>query len=163
LISLVLVLTIVSGGICANLHSHRLLAIPPLEFEQNKSKDLDIILTVGENAAPNRITIRWVMKNISNADVTILKNGYYGGYELEVTDDERRPVPLTKDGENAWLSGFFVSHRNYVTLKPGDEDKCEADINRMFKLQGQHHYRVVVKRQHRGNDVTSNTAEISVD
>jgi hypothetical protein len=163
MIRLVLVLTILGGDVCANLHSLRLPADPPLAFEQNKSKDLNIILTVGENAAPNRIIINWVMKNISNVDVTTLKNGYYGGYEIEVTDDEGKAVPLTKDGENARLSGLFVSHRNYVNLKPGEEDKCEADINRMFKWQGQHHYRIAVKRQHRGNEVRSNTAEISLD
>jgi hypothetical protein len=77
------------------------------------------------------------------------KNGYYGGYEIQVTEDQGKPVPLTKDGEGAWLSGLFVSHRNYVTLKPGDEDKCEADMSRMFKWQRRHHYRIAVKRQHR--------------
>src|SRR3984893_17450299 len=148
MISLVLVLTILGGGVCANLQSLSLLGDLPPASQQNKSKDLNISLTVGENATPNRIIIHWVMKNISNAEVTILKNGYYGGYEIEVTDDEGKPVPLTRDGEDAWLLSAFISHRNYVTLKPGDEDKFEADISRMFKWQCQHHYRIAVKRQH---------------
>jgi len=88
MISLVLVLTILGGGVCANLQSLSLPADLPLASQQNKSKDLKISLMVGENATPNRIIIHWVMKNISNAEVTILKNGYYGGYEIEVTDIE---------------------------------------------------------------------------
>ena len=167
MIGLVLVLAISGSGVGANLQSPiSLPADPPLASQQKKSKDLKIRLTVSENPAPNRIIIHWVMKNISHTDVTILKNGYYFGYEIQVTDDEGKPVPLTKDGQDAWFSGFFVSHRNYVTIKPGNEDKCEADISRMFKWQPRRHYRIAVKRQHREAGIMvearANPAEISL-
>ena len=97
------------------------------------------------------IDLKITVENRSKTEVAFIARGAYWDYEIQVIDNMRRKVPLTRFGKYIYGdSRGIVEQALYERLKPGERIVSKLNVARLFDLSedGEYEMEVAFHVQH---------------
>jgi hypothetical protein len=133
------------------------------------SKNLRISAVVKKGETKGSIILEWSLANVSRRDIYFRDTYVLRDYKFIITEVDGHIVSPTAEGQQKINASLFVSHRDSVTLHPGEQVKRQLILTDIYELKPGRLYSVFLERHlsfDKGKtfeDVRSNVVRTRVD
>jgi hypothetical protein len=136
----------IAASVCADSRAP-LVAYQAARQSVTKSKRLRMLASTRKGETEHSLVLEWYLKNVSREDVNFRDTHILRDYSIIITDREGHPVQPTEKGQNIIFASGWVSHRDLVTLHPGEQVKKQIVITEIYNFRPREIYTIQVERK----------------